>query len=486
MKRALALLLFVPLALAQTPATKKPATPAKKSAAATKKAAKPADLTALERNVRGHLEFLASDALQGRRSATRDEQIAGAYMASQLRQFGVEPAGDTDADGNKSYLQRVPLKQEQFAEAPTLTLGASTFTHGKEMAVIRARTASVSGPLQKLKPGDTPQRGAVAYIHLGEGANDGPVLNQIMAPLRGGAAAVVVADAAQIRQRFAAASKEMPELPLQAGGAQGGAGPSSIVILNADATAAFEAATDGATVTIAGKTKSGTEGSTWNVIGVLPGSDPKQAKEVILLSAHMDHVGVNPNAPGDDKINNGADDDASGCAAVLELARKLASGPRPKRTVYFVTFGSEERGGHGAQYFLANPPVPLTDIAANLEFEMIGRPDPKVAAETLWLTGWERTNLGPELAKMGARIVADPHPDQNFFMRSDNFALARRGVVAQTVSSFGLHKEYHTPADEVRHIDFAHMARSINSMLEPVLWLANSTFKPDWLPGKKP
>ena len=84
------------------------------------------------------------------------------------------------------------------------------------------------------------------------------------------------------------------------------------------------------------------------------------------------------------------------------------------------------------------------------------------------------------------KIVADPHPQQNFFMRSDNYALARRGVVAQTVSSFALHKEYHTPADEIKHIDFDHMTRSIHSMFAPVLWLSNSTFKPDWLPGKKP
>ena len=117
---------------------------------------------------------------------------------------------------------------------------------------------------------------------------------------------------------------------------------------------------------------------------------------------------------------------------------------------------------------------------------MIGRPDAAVAARTLWLTGFERTNLGPELARRGARLVADPHPQQNFFTRSDNFQLAQRGVIAQTVSSFGLHKEYHAPSDDVQHIDFAHMTEAIRSLLEPVRWLANSSFKPEWLPGKKP
>jgi len=152
----------------------------------------------------------------------------------------------------------------------------------------------------------------------------------------------------------------------------------------------------------------------------------------------------------------------------------------------FAWFGSEESGGFGARHFIDAPPVPLSTIVANLEFEMIGRPDPKVPPHTLWLTGYERSNLGPELAKRGARIVQDPHPDQNFFARSDNIQLARRGVIAQTVSSFGLHKEYHTPADEIRFIDFAHMTDAIRSMLEPIRWLANSAFRPEWLPGKKP
>jgi hypothetical protein len=226
--------------------------------------------------------------------------------------------------------------------------------------------------------------------------------------------------------------------------------------------------------------------TTRNVIGVLPGSDPKLKKQVILLSAHMDHMGVIPEeALNGDSIFNGADDDASGVAAVLELARSLA-GSKPKRTVMFVLFGSEELGGYGAKYFLDHPPVPLSSMVANLEFEMIGRPDAAIAKDALWLTGFERSNLGPVLAKHGARLVQDPHPDQKFFTRSDNYALAKRGVVAHTVSSFGLHKEYHRPNDDVAHLDLDHMADAIGSMIVPVKWLVNSSFKPRWNTGQKP
>jgi Zn-dependent M28 family amino/carboxypeptidase len=149
-------------------------------------------------------------------------------------------------------------------------------------------------------------------------------------------------------------------------------------------------------------------------------------------------------------------------------------------------FGSEELGGYGARYFLAHPPVPLTSIVANLEFEMIGRSDPAVAPHTLWLTGFERSNLGPELAKHGARLVQDPHPEAKFFMRSDNYTLAKQGVVAHTVSSFGLHKEYHRPNDDIAHLDFDHMYDAIGSMIKPIRWLVDSDFTPEWLPGQKP
>ena len=223
---------------------------------------------------------------------------------------------------------------------------------------------------------------------------------------------------------------------------------------------------------------------TWNAIGILRGTT--SPGQTILLTAHLDHLGIGPaNAAGDTNYN-GADDDASGTTAVLTLAHILATGPRPDRTIVFAIFGSEEIGGFGNRAFLAHPPVPLASIVANLEFEMIGRPDPAVPSGTLWLTGFQRSNLGPELAKHGAHLVNDPHPDQNFFRRSDNYALALQGIVAQSVSSFGLHKDYHQPSDEISTIDFSHMTHAIASMIEPIRWLANTNWKPEWNPGGKP
>jgi len=225
---------------------------------------------------------------------------------------------------------------------------------------------------------------------------------------------------------------------------------------------------------------------TWNAVAVLRGADPKLSGEVVLLTAHLDHLGMLKPGTGTDLIYNGADDDASGTTAVLTLMNAIAHGPTPKRTIVFALFGSEELGGFGNAAFLKDPPVPLPSIVANLEFEMIGRPDPLVPEGTLWLTGFDRSDLGPELAKHGARLVNDPHPDQKFFQRSDNYALAKQGIIAHTVSSFGLHPDYHQPSDELTKIDFAHMDQAIESMQSPILWLANTDFRPTWNPNGKP
>ena len=226
---------------------------------------------------------------------------------------------------------------------------------------------------------------------------------------------------------------------------------------------------------------------TWNAVAVLPASptDKTQA-DAILLTAHLDHLGVGPTV-GSDAIYNGADDDASGTTAVLELARALAGGHGVRhRTIIFALFGSEEIGGFGNRYFLDHSPVPLDRIVANLEFEMIGRPDLAVPPGRFWLTGWERSDLGPTLAAHGARLSPDPHPAEKFFTRSDNYALAKRGIVAQTVSSFNLHKDYHQPSDELGKIDFPYMVEVIDSMIAPIEWLATSSFQPRWTAGGKP
>lgn len=222
-----------------------------------------------------------------------------------------------------------------------------------------------------------------------------------------------------------------------------------------------------------------------NVAGVLPGTDPALRDEVVLISAHYDHVGIRRPVNGD-SIYNGADDNASGVVAMLETARLLAAGGGTRRTVVFVAFTGEEMGGLGTRWYLAHPVRPLDRTVANLNIEMIGRPDSLAGGPgKAWLTGYERSTMGEGFAARGIPIVPDPRPDQNFFRRSDNYAFALQGIPAHTLSSFNLHADYHQPSDEARHTDSEHMAQVIEATANAARLLANGP-RPEWKPGGRP
>jgi hypothetical protein len=224
-----------------------------------------------------------------------------------------------------------------------------------------------------------------------------------------------------------------------------------------------------------------------NVIGVIRGSDPNVANEAIVVGAHFDHVGIGASVPDEagvpDSIYNGADDDGSGTVAVLEIARDLIQREAPRRTVVILLSTGEEMGLLGTRYYISNPVIPMHQTVADLQIEMIGRPDEAVGGfGKAWLTGFERTTMGDQLAAAGSPIVPDPRLEQNFFFRSDNIAFAVLGIPAHTMSSFGLHTDYHQPSDEVELVDFDHMAVLVDAAVEAVLFLANGP-RPDWKEG---
>jgi len=225
---------------------------------------------------------------------------------------------------------------------------------------------------------------------------------------------------------------------------------------------------------------------TANVVGVLDGADPMRRDEVVLVTAHYDHIGIGRAVDGD-SINNGADDDASGTIGLLELARAMARGPRPARTIVFAAVTGEEVGLIGTRWYISHPVRPLKRTVANLNLEMIGRPDTLTGgAGTAWLTGYERSTFGDMLADAGVPIVPDPRPAQRFFERSDNIDFARRGIPAHTLSTYNLHPEYHTVRDEAGTLDPEHMARVIEAAIVALRALADAVDVPRWHPGGRP
>jgi hypothetical protein len=430
-----------------------------------------------ERDVRANLNFLASDAMQGRGSGSQFERIAAEYIGSQFMQYGLEPAGEKDAQGNQTYVQTVEVAGRSTLQNVTISGFSNSAKFGKDFVAFEVSKPQISGELQRIKFDETPKKGAIVLITPDDNAKFQEFGGKLAAIYTAGAQAIFIVENKELTEQWASLAERKLTQSRRNG---------NLFFISKSMMTSLANIADGTKIDITSQFVEGQKTATWNAMGKITGSDPKLSSEVILLTSHLDHLGVRPTAPGDDKIFNGADDDASGSVAVLELARVLASGKKPKRTVYFVCFGSEEAGGFGARYFVNNMPFPKEKLVANLEFEMIGRPDAKVKPEELWLTGYERSNLGSELAKRGAKLVQDPHPEENFFQRSDNIQLARAGVIAHTVSSFGLHKDYHQASDEVKTIDFKHMTYAINSMVKPIQWLINSDFKPSWYEGKKP
>lgn len=199
-----------------------------------------------------------------------------------------------------------------------------------------------------------------------------------------------------------------------------------------------------------------------NVVGVLPG----KSKEVVLFSAHYDHLGVDDQAEGD-KIYNGADDDASGTSAVMNLAQYYSDQGDNERTLIFSAFTAEEIGGYGSKYFSTH--IDSNNIVAMVNIEMIGKPS-KFGAGKFWMTGFERSNLGTlmneSLKPMNTEVYPDPYPEQRLFYRSDNATLARLGVPAHSFSSTQLDKDkhYHQASDDVASLDLDSMTKVIKSI----------------------
>ena len=471
---ALAALTLVASAPAQTGPTK--------MAAADTAAVLPADQAAM----RAHVMFLASDALRGREAGTPDYDVAAQYVAAQFQAAGLRPAGDAG-----SYLQQVPLTIYKAASEGTMRW---TDAAGRARPLVfgtdyipspnpaRAET-SVTAPVVFAGRGIVaPQfgvddyrgmdvRGKIVAIFAGsptrfpgeERAYFGSAATKAQIAAARGAIGIVMLDAPRAgpRQRpFAAlvggyaspkttwakpdgtGTSAAPTTPVlgtlsQAAAAtlfEGAATPWSAIV--AEAQRADPTYTPVAlSGTLAATTRTSfTPAASSNVVGIVPGTDPTVGKEVVILSAHLDHIGVSParpdDAPGRDRINNGALDNAIGIASLIEEAKRFATAPtRPRRTVMFLAVTGEEKGLIGSSYFVDHPTVPLQTIVADINLDM---PVLLYTFEDMIAFGADRSSLGPIVTKavnaIGIGLSPDPMPEQGFFTRSDHFNFVKKGI----------------------------------------------------------
>lgn len=424
--------------------------------------------------VRAHVEFLADDLLEGRDAGTRGYDLAARYVASQYQALGLTPAG---ADGG--WYQQVPLQESRLVDpAGGVTIGGRRFANGGDVLFgpsAREDRQAVEAPVVFVGYGlHAPDRGIDDYKGL-------DVKGKIVATLSGfpkGMASDIGAHLASEKAKAAAAHGAIGTVSVvtptslkvaswarrvayadepgytwvetdgkahvEAPGIRAGAalhGPAAEALFagapRSLASVIAEAETTGGRpkgfalkqpVRIERTSERKTVTSP-NVVAVLPGSDPTLRDEYVLLMGHLDHDGVDPTLEGADKIYNGAMDNAAGIATMLEAARAMASGPRPRRSILFAAVTAEEDGLLGADYLARHPVTKDGKVVAvvNLDMPVLTYDFTDVIA-----FGAEHSTLGPIVERAAARanvkLSPDPAPEQSTFVRSDHYMFVKQGV----------------------------------------------------------
>ena len=454
-------------------------------------------------DIRRHIVFLASDELAGRDTPSPGLEAAASYLVEFLEEAGLEPAGD---DG--TFIQRFPFTRTAMITAArqvNYQLAGSTreLQYARDYYVIPGQQSAVDAEVVFGGPAGQPSAG-VAEVAAGKvvffTTEGNPIvgtgeelISAFQTAAQGRASAVVLLlDETQARD----------SIMDMASGLQG-AGlvtPLPIVALSSESGATLfeEAGLDlptlresppvnalplnGVTMNVSAPFEV-SEHTPPNVVGVLRGSDPELQDEYIVYSAHFDHVGVGIPDESGDSIYNGADDDASGTAVLLEAAAAFAAlSVPPARSVIFLAVSGEEKGLLGSQYFSENPTVPIDGIVMNINLDMVGRNHP----DTVIGVGRQYTNLGPltdrvleEHPDLGFIVIEDPKPEEQAFFRSDHLHFVNKDIPAIFFTTWD-HEDYHKPSDEVGLIDMEKAARVGRMVFHVGALIAGGTVDPEW------
>lgn len=457
-------------------------------------------------DVAHRIGVIADDSMMGRDTPSRGLDLTAKYVAQQFQSFGLQPGGDSS-----SWFQRYPITRRRLdLEKSRVVFSAG----GRQEAASFARAARYEGGSVPEKPLRA-SAVLVAGEHTPGSAEQVDVHNKIVlyvAPLKGdqsaiqqvlrvlllaGPKALVILSQADSAAFAGGIPKRVPErtviglntawpVSLQVrAGAVGRALSSAGVDLAAARSAQSPISRPLRSLTVDIEMKDDLISSldAPNTVGILEGGDPRLKHEYIVYSAHMDHIGITPGRS--DSINNGADDDASGTAGVIELAEAFSRrGARPKRSVIFLTVSGEEKGLWGSNYFVSNPPVPLAQIVANINIDMIGRN----WADTIVAIGKEHSDLGTTLNRVNAahpelRMTAidDRWPEERFYFRSDHYNFARKGVPVLFFFN-GVHEDYHEVTDSPEKINSEKEARILRLLFYLGREIGNAPRRPRWNP----
>ena len=452
------------------------------SSEAQKKVVKNIKKSVSQQNIESHMYFYASDELRGRNTGTIENRIAARYIAERFRAYGVKPV-----DQQNGFFQEVGLTRTKIPNQAQLVVGDSVFNLWDDMIFTSPANLQIDSTgyvfveygteadfegknfegkiavgIYALPPeGERlekevmvnllKEKGAIALLELYRPSKfDWPLLINYLS-----------------NDSYDLNDKEVEEETFPVGW---------IVDPHLERLKFFRES-DSLAVSLNIQGSQIDELTVPNVVGYIEGTDPKLKDEYILISAHLDHVGVKNVVPGEDSIYNGARDNGIGITNMLTTAEYFGKNP-PKRSLLFLACNAEEVGLLGSEWYANHPMVPLRKTVYNINTDTGGYND----VTKITVVGLHRTNTAPELIKSGApfglTIIDDQVPEENLYERSDNVSFARKGVPAisfdpgYTAMDDEIKKYYHQPSDEPQTIDYEYLTKYCKAYIYAVYLLA--------------
>jgi Zn-dependent M28 family amino/carboxypeptidase len=505
--------------------------------------------------IRADVTFLADDLLEGRDLGSRGHEIAARFVAQRFAALGLVPMGDVGADGQRGWLQRITFQKTEYADAPAgidiiSASGSQSFAHGKDVLISASATEpklDITAPLVFVGYGiDNASAGINDYAGLDVAGKIVVVLRGYPTGMASEQGAHLSATKAQMALAHGAvgvltlgtnASNKVRPFAKQLGAAHAAryawVGPDGQaheaapgIRLNAtlgdEAAAALLAGSGRSLAKIREEadkpgtrprgfalatslhgfvSSASTRVTSPNVVAMLPGTDPVLKNQTVVLSGHLDHLGVGKAKPGEpadkDRIYNGAMDNAVGSATTMEVARVMAAEPKgPRRSVLFLISTGEEKGLLGADYYAHFPSVPAASIVGNVDLDM---PVLLYPFTDLVAYGADHSSLGPvvagAVAPMQVALSPDPMPAETIFVRSDHYMFVKQGVPAVFLATgyanggakaFGdfLAHTYHQPGDDMNQAwNWRAGARFAEANWRITSAMANNDAPPLWFKG---
>jgi len=456
---------------------------------------------------------IAHDSMQGRNTPSRGLDRTAEWIASEFRRLGLRGG----AEGG-SFIQRYPLNSVTVdQDRSTFVAGSARLAFGSDiLPLFGAATDGDAGADLVLVSGRGDlSRGAqrtiagkhVALIVAADQAGLNRELRQLVFGIRAAGAASVLVAFSMDDEDWAATARRALRPAVSKGWADEDAGDAVFAPMLQIRTGSLERMLEGRGIDIAALQiraeddvqvhstgevratlviRSRSEAVTApNVVGILDGSDPDLAGEYVVFSGHMDHVGMGTPDVNGDSIFNGADDDASGTVAVMEIAEAMVALPTPpRRSMLFLLVSGEEKGLWGSEWFADNSTMPVESLVANLNTDMVGRNWP----DTIVAIGKEHSDLGDTMNRVNGdhpelRMTAidDLWPEERFYFRSDHYNFAKKGVPILFFFN-GTHDDYHGRDDEPDRIDGEKAARIAKLVFYLGMEIGNADERPKWNP----